>query len=159
MSRGSKPGERRGGRAPGVPNKRTQELLAPVSDTSGATPKEVMLQAMGLHWAARARGLPSGAPGGASRRRSGRTVEPYDAGGGVVSGIRRISPVSSSLSIRLLLRGKTPALCASTAYQIVIAARLTSAGCRKFGVSDCWKRFGYSLPSLALGSLTPCFLQ
>src|SRR6478672_11421764 len=53
MSRGSKPGERRGGRAPGVPNKRTLELLAPVGDTSAVTSKEVMRQAMHLHWAAR----------------------------------------------------------------------------------------------------------
>jgi hypothetical protein len=37
----------------GVPNKRTQELLAPVGDTSGVTSKEVMRQAMHLHWAAR----------------------------------------------------------------------------------------------------------
>jgi hypothetical protein len=50
---GSKPGERRGGRQRGSINKRTQELLAPVGDADGISPKEVMLQAMRLHWAAR----------------------------------------------------------------------------------------------------------
>jgi hypothetical protein len=49
---GSRPGERRGGRQKGSLNKRTRELLAPVTDAADISPKEVMLQAMRLHWAA-----------------------------------------------------------------------------------------------------------
>lgn len=45
MARGSKPGERRGGRKPGVPNKATQERQAEVA-ASGLTPLDYMLTIM-----------------------------------------------------------------------------------------------------------------
>ncbi len=45
MSRGSKPGERRGGRKPGVPNKRTAETIAKAS-ASGLTPLDYMLSVL-----------------------------------------------------------------------------------------------------------------
>ncbi len=43
MARGSKPGERRGGRAKGTPNKRTQELQA-LMDRMDCNPHEFMAQ-------------------------------------------------------------------------------------------------------------------
>lgn len=44
-NRGSQPGERRGGRKKGVPNKRTAELVARV-ESSGLTPLDYLLQVM-----------------------------------------------------------------------------------------------------------------
>jgi hypothetical protein len=46
--RGSKPGERRGGRQKGTPNRRTVELarIADKAASKGITPLEVMLEAM-----------------------------------------------------------------------------------------------------------------
>lgn len=53
MARGSKPGERRGGRKPGVTNKKTKEIADRAME-SGITPLEVMLEAMQhLHGLAR----------------------------------------------------------------------------------------------------------
>lgn len=45
MSRGSVPGERRGGRQKGTPNKKTQELQAEIAST-GETPLQYMLRVM-----------------------------------------------------------------------------------------------------------------
>ena len=45
MARGSKPGERRGGRVAGVPNKRTAETVAAV-EASGLTPLDYLLSVM-----------------------------------------------------------------------------------------------------------------
>jgi len=45
MPRGASPGERRGGRQRGTPNKRTQEQIARVRET-GITPLEYLLQVM-----------------------------------------------------------------------------------------------------------------
>lgn len=50
MSRGSRPGERRGGRRKGTPNKRTVELFGALERSELITPKQVMLQAMRLYW-------------------------------------------------------------------------------------------------------------
>jgi hypothetical protein len=44
-NRGSKPGERRGGRVKGVPNKKTAAVLAAV-EASGETPLQYMLRVM-----------------------------------------------------------------------------------------------------------------
>ena len=52
MPRGSKPGERRGGRQKGAANKRTREI-ANQAAASGITPLEVMLKAMRVHANAR----------------------------------------------------------------------------------------------------------
>lgn len=45
MPRGSKPGERRGGRQKGIPNKKTQEKIAAI-ENSGLTPLDFLLQVM-----------------------------------------------------------------------------------------------------------------
>lgn len=45
MPRGSRPGERRGGRAPGVPNRKTAETVAAI-EASGLTPLEYMLSVL-----------------------------------------------------------------------------------------------------------------
>ena len=50
MPRGSRPGERRGGRKKGTPNKKTAELQARVA-AEGITPLEVMVGAMRALWA------------------------------------------------------------------------------------------------------------
>jgi hypothetical protein len=50
MARGSKPGERRGGRQKGVPNKATQKRQAEVA-ASGATPLDALLKKMRHHLA------------------------------------------------------------------------------------------------------------
>jgi hypothetical protein len=44
-----------GGRQAGTVNKRTKELLAPLGDAAEISPKQVMLQAMRMHWNARPR--------------------------------------------------------------------------------------------------------
>ncbi len=49
--RGSKPGERRGGRQKGALNKRTIELLSVAKNPEGISPKDVMLIAMRYYWA------------------------------------------------------------------------------------------------------------
>lgn len=43
--RGSQPGERRGGRAPGVPNKKSAEKIAAI-EASGLTPLDYLLSVM-----------------------------------------------------------------------------------------------------------------
>jgi len=48
MARGSKPGERRGGRKKGVPNRASQRRQAEVA-ASGATPLDVLLRRMRYH--------------------------------------------------------------------------------------------------------------
>lgn len=48
MPRGSSPGERRGGRQKGAPNKKTKALRAAV-EASGSTPLQVMLSNMRFH--------------------------------------------------------------------------------------------------------------
>ena len=45
MSRGSRPGERRGGRKPGIPNKASLARAARISET-GPAPLDVMIEAM-----------------------------------------------------------------------------------------------------------------
>lgn len=52
MPRGSKPGERRGGRKAGTPNKRTQVMreIADKALSDGVTPLEVMLTTMRDLW-------------------------------------------------------------------------------------------------------------
>lgn len=45
MPRGAKPGERRGGRAKGVPNRKTAETVAAI-EASGLTPLEYLLGVM-----------------------------------------------------------------------------------------------------------------
>lgn len=45
MSRGAKPGERRGGRTKGTPNKKNQEMIQSVEE-SGLTPLEYLLSVM-----------------------------------------------------------------------------------------------------------------
>lgn len=50
MPRGAKPGERRGGRQKGVPNKTSLAKEAAVA-ASGATPKDAMLRKMRFHLA------------------------------------------------------------------------------------------------------------
>lgn len=45
MARGSKPGERRGGRAKGTPNRKTAETVAAIEE-SGLTPLDYMLSVL-----------------------------------------------------------------------------------------------------------------
>lgn len=49
MARGSKPGERRGGRTKGQPNRKNRETIAK-AEALGITPLEVMLEAMMAHY-------------------------------------------------------------------------------------------------------------
>jgi hypothetical protein len=46
VSRGSKPGERRGGRVRGTPNKKTEERAAQFAAATGKTPLEFLIEIM-----------------------------------------------------------------------------------------------------------------